>query len=140
MFCQENVQELPSMSKWAATSISRLVVVIAMTLTMVLSPIGNSVLHLPHNIAAAEITHHAQVGEQIEAHDHAHDGEEEAHLPGQTHGHDPTDHSHETPSLQPLRLLASRPKVRNWVTAALASAEPGTSYRLKRPPRMNRFI
>ena len=128
------------MSKRVATSIFRLVVVIAMTLTMVLSPIGNSVLHLPNNIAAAEIPHHAQVGEHIEVHDHAHDGEEEEHLPGHTHGHDPTDHSHETPSVQPLRLLATRPKVRNWVAAALASAEPGTIYQLKRPPRMNRFI
>jgi hypothetical protein len=128
------------MSKRATTSVLRLVVVIAMTLTMVLSPIGNSVLHLPDNIAAAEISHHSQVGDQIEVHDHAHDGEEEEYLPGHTHGHDPTDHSHETPSLQPLRLLASRPKVRNWVAVALASAEPGTSYRLKRPPRMSRFI
>ena len=129
------------MSKWTATSISRLVVVMAMTLTMVLSPIGNSILHLPNNIAAAASSHHAQMGEQIEIHDHAHDdGEAEEHLPGHTHGHDPTDHSHETPSVQPLRLLSSRPKARNWVAAALASAEPGTSYRLKRPPRMNRFI
>jgi len=127
------------MSKWATTSIFRLVVVTAMTLTMVLSPIGNSVLHLPNNITAAASSHHVQMNEQIEVHDHAHDGEEKEHLPGHTHGHDPTDHSHETPSLQPLRLLAGRPKVRNWVAAALASAEPGTSYRLKRPPRMNRF-
>jgi hypothetical protein len=129
------------MSKWAATSTFHLVIVVAMTLTMVLSPIGNSVLHLPSHIAAAETSHHAQMGEQIEVHDHTHDdGDAEEYLPGQTHGHDPTDHSHETPSLQPLRLLSSRPKVRNWTAVAPASAEPATGYRLKRPPRMNRFI
>lgn len=129
------------MSKWAVTTVFHLVIVAAITLTMVLSPISNSVLHLPSKISVAQISHHVQSGEQIEVHDHTYGNDEaEEHLPGHTHGHDPTDHSHETPSLQPQRVLSSRPKVRNWVAVALVFAEPGTSYRLKRPPRMNRFI
>ncbi|MER8569670.1 hypothetical protein NKH85_28805 [Mesorhizobium sp. M0924] len=113
-----------------------LVIAFAMTLGMLLSPVGSSVSHDPVAVAAAEAARHAELAGQIETHGHVHDdGATEEQGPGHSHGHNPADHSHETASTHPDFASPVPSAGRNWVIYPPSFSDPETSSRIDRPPQ-----
>lgn len=114
----------------------RIIIAIAVMLGIALPPAGQSPSHDPASAAVAEAVRHAELAAQIEAHGHAHDdGVGEEQKPGHSHGHNPGDHSHETPNVPPGGMIIACSVVRDW-TATRASVQlPGEQSRLDRPPR-----
>ncbi|OYX67809.1 MAG: hypothetical protein B7Y95_22130 [Rhizobiales bacterium 32-66-11] len=114
----------------------RLVIAFAMTIGMLLSPMGSSASHNPVALAAAEAIRHAELVAQVEAHGHTHDdGEANEQSPGHSHGHNPADHSHETASTLPGFAQPVPPIGRRWLAQPPSVADLEACFRLERPPR-----
>jgi hypothetical protein len=114
----------------------RLAIALAMTLGVLLPPIGRSMSHNPIAQAAAEAARHAELAAQIEAHGHTHDdGEADEQSPGHSHGHNPADHTHETASTLPGFAHPAPPIGQRWRPVPSFFADLGTRFRLERPPR-----
>lgn len=97
-------------------------------------------LSLPQQLVAfvpAEAERHAQAEAGIVEHGHSHD-EAGAHgqSTGHSYGHDPADHSHETPGTSSVVLAVSPMPARAWVLMPPDSAHLDPSYRLDRPPTL----
>ncbi|MER8849525.1 hypothetical protein [Mesorhizobium australicum] len=123
------------MQNWVHSAAFRLVIAFAMTLGMLLSPVGGSV-HDPIALAAAEAARHAELAGQIEAHGHApDDGAAEEQGPGHSHGHNPADHSHETASTHPDFAPPVPAAGRNWVIYPPSFSDSEASSRIDRPPQ-----
>lgn len=120
----------------AYSAVFRLVIAVAMTIGMLLSPMGSSTSHNPVALAAAEAARHAELAAQIEAHGHSHDdGEADEQSPGHSHGHNPADHTHETASTLPDFAPPVPPIGRRWLAHPPSVADLETRFRLERPPR-----
>ena len=61
--------------------------------------------------------------------------EEDERVAGHSPGHNPADHSHETPTTPPGIAAAVPPLLRTWLPMPPQTAHLGASYRLERPPR-----
>ncbi|MDH1271573.1 hypothetical protein N5C81_28695 [Rhizobium pusense] len=124
------------MPDWVKSAAFRLVIAIAMMFGMLLSPIGTSASHNPAALAEAEAARHVELKAQLAEHGHVHDdGLEDEQSPGHSHGHNPADHSHETPNiLSPVKAPAP-PVGRTWHFHPPVVADLGTVFRLERPPR-----
>lgn len=121
---------------WAYSAVFRLVIAVAMTISMLLSPIGSSASHNPIALASTEAARHAELAPQIEAQGHSHDdGEADERSPGHSRGHNPADHTHETASTLPYFAQPVPPIGRRWLAHALSAADLETRFRLERPPR-----
>ena len=124
------------MPNWVHSTVFRLVIAIAMTLGMLLSPIGSSASHNPIALAAAEAARHAELVAQIENLGHSHDdGENDEQNSGHSHGHNLADHSHETASTLPFSALIFPPFSRRGFPYPPSFADMETGFRLERPPR-----
>ncbi|MES0037786.1 hypothetical protein NKJ74_21400 [Mesorhizobium sp. M0046] len=101
----------------------------------VLRPFGYSASHDPIALAAV-VERHGGAAAQIENHGHAHDdGVADEQIPGHFHGHNAADHSHETAST-PADFAPTVPQVeRGWLNYPPTFIDPGTTFRLERPPR-----
>lgn len=77
----------------------------------------------------------AQFEDEIAEHGHSHD-EVTDREQGHTHGHNPADHSHETPTAPPGDGPALQTLLPAWITVAPQAAHIGASYRLERPPKL----
>ncbi|PSM19725.1 hypothetical protein [Nitratireductor sp. StC3] len=113
-----------------------LVLAVAMAFGSLLPHASHSPSHDPVALAAVEAERHAQLEAEIAEHGHSHDdGEDHEQVAGHSHGHNPADHSHETPTTPP----GSSPDVPTLVQAIVPTspdaAHLGASYRLERPPR-----
>ena len=118
------------------TAAVRLVIALALVLAFLLSSAGTSISHDPLFLAAKEAQRHAVLAagstDQGHVHDNGLDGER---APGHAHGHDPTDHSHDSPSPAAGATSIPRPIGRDWPLTRPAIADPGPGSRLDRPPR-----
>ena len=128
---------MPRMSNWTLTATSRYVVAFAMTLGMLLSPIGIPTSHILDKLAAVEIIFHTELAAHIETHGHTHnDDEVDEQSPGHSHEHNPFDHTHETASTLPALLASVPPVERNWLFRETGIPDLGTPFRLERPPKL----
>ncbi|MEQ9069309.1 MAG: hypothetical protein RLO18_21425 [Gimesia chilikensis] len=91
--------------------------------------------HSAVNAEAAEQARHAELASAID-HGHSHDdGELEEQRTGHDHGHNPADHSHETPHLIAHQYLVHRDTNRLQFVSIPETVELGASFRLDRPPK-----
>lgn len=124
------------MSKRPLNVFAILTVMISIALGMLSIPGGHWLSHSPMAVAAAQATRYAQVTTQIEEHGHAHDdGDVDEQSPGHRHGHNPADHSHETPSLPASLAVIFHACVQSWQALSPALPVLETAFRLERPPR-----
>ncbi len=113
-----------------------LVIALAMTLSLLLSPFGHAALQGPAALST-DVHHSASALEVADAgHSHSHDAgwPDDSHTEA-THGHHAADHSHEVPAAADSQVL---PPV--WgggsIFGAPADTPPrGPSFRIERPPR-----
>ena len=113
-----------------------LVLAFAMAFGSLLPHASDSSSHDPVALAVAEAERHAQLETGIAEHGHSHDdGEEDERVAGHSPGHNPADHSHETPTTPPGIAAAVPPLLRTWLPMPPQTAHLGASYRLERPPR-----
>ena len=107
-----------------------------LALGMLASNLGVSVSHLQANAELAEQARHAELSVELDDHGHSHDDGEinEQHV-GHDHGHNPTDHSHETPHLLAHLYSLGRDVKRIRFADIPESSELGTLVRLDRPPK-----
>ncbi|MDP2120342.1 MAG: hypothetical protein Q8K28_10600 [Hoeflea sp.] len=113
----------------------RIFLAITLTLGLFVSAVGISMSHSAVNAEAAEQMRQAELA-SADDHGHSHDdGELEEQRAGHSHGHNPADHSHETPHLAGQLYLAYRDKNRIHFASIPETIELGGSFRLDRPPK-----
>ena len=129
------------MMKLTLSKVFRFFLAFTMALGMLISAVNSSVSHLPTNLETAQQTRHAELAPQIDDHGHSHDdGEFEEQHVNHTHGHDPTDHSHETPHISAYPYSVKRTVVRNHPIDIAEFIELGAFDRLDRPPKPTSLI
>ncbi|MER9389628.1 hypothetical protein [Mesorhizobium sp. M0435] len=123
------------MSNRIRSTVFCLVIALAMMFG-VLRPFGYSTSHDPIALAAAAVERHGRAEAQTEDRRHTHDdGVDDEQVPGHFHGHDAADHSHETAST-PADFAPTVPQLeRGWLNYPPTFVDPGTTFRLERPPR-----
>jgi len=111
-----------------------LAVALAMAFGSLLPHATHSPSHDPVVLAAAE--RHAQLEAEIAEHGHSHaDGENHERMAGHSHGHNPADHSHETPTTPSGSAPAVLALIPAWAPTPPETVHIGATYRLERPPR-----
>jgi len=117
-------------------ALSCLAIAIAIALGMTLSAVHVSAGHNAHAIAQAEVVRHAELAAETAAHGHSHDeGKAEERLAGHVHGHNTTDHVHETANIVALVQLGSPRFVRTAIRHEQQRSASGRPKGLERPPR-----
>jgi hypothetical protein len=112
------------------------VVALAMAFGSLLPHPTHSPSNDPVGLSTAEAERHAQLEAEIAKHGHSHDdGEDHEQAAGHSHGHNPADHSHETPTAPPAVAATVPALVRTWLTVPPSTVTLGAIYRLERPPR-----
>ena len=112
------------------------IIAIALMIGLVLSPGRAWAAHDPLAQAAAEASRHAAVPAVRADHDHVHhDGADEERLPGHAHGHNPADHSHDTPALFCGGIVLGRSTGPDWHPTQPVVPIRARAVRLDRPPR-----
>jgi hypothetical protein len=113
-----------------------LAVAVAMAFGSLLPHASHPPPHDPKTFSAAEADRHAQLKAEIAEHGHSHDdGEEHERAADYSHGHNPADHSHETPTTPPGSAPFLPAMIRSWMPMPLHAVDLGASYRLDRPPK-----
>lgn len=121
---------------FALSKAIRFLLAATLTLGMVMSVVVVSMSHLPSNVDAVEQIGHAELADTIDGHGHNHeDGNLDEQDVRHTHGHNPADHSHDTPNLLAYRYLKNRDMMRIRFMDIPASNELGAFSRLDRPPK-----
>lgn len=111
------------------------VVALAMAFGSSLSHPTHSLSHDPASLSMAEAERHAQLEAEIAEHGHSHDhGGDHERAAGHSHGHNPADHSHETPTAPPAIAATLPALVRTWLTVPPSTVTLGAIGRLERPP------
>ena len=123
------------MSNRVSSAVLCLVVALAMAFGSLLPHPTHSTSPDMAALAAAGEDAHAQLEAEIVEHGHSHDDGEDERVAGHSHGHNPADHSHETPTTPPGIAAAVPPLLRTWLPMPPQTAHLGASYRLERPPR-----
>ena len=107
-----------------------------LTLGMLISAVGASISHLPVNAEMAEQARHAELSPKIDDHGHSHeDGELEEQDVNHSHGHNLSDHSHDTPHLSAHLYSVNRNMTLVHFVGITVSNELGAFFRLDRPPK-----
>jgi len=124
------------MMNLALSKAFRFFLAFTLALGMLISAVSASVSHLPVSLDMAKQVRHAELAPKIDDHGHNHeDGELEEQQVNHTHGHNPADHSHETPHLLADLYSISRDMRRIRFIDVPTSNELGDFSRLDRPPR-----
>lgn len=124
------------MSNRVSRAVLCLVVAFAMAFGSLLPHAAHSPSHDPIALAVAEAERHAQLEAEIAEHGHSHDeGEDHERAAGHTHGHNPADHSHETPTTPSGGAHVVPALAQTWVPKPPHAAHLGTIFRLERPPK-----
>tara|TARA_R110000744_G_scaffold52486_3_gene112461 strand:+ start:276 stop:668 length:393 start_codon:yes stop_codon:yes gene_type:complete len=124
------------MMDFALSKAFRFFLAFTLALGMLISAVTASVSHLPVDLDRAEQVRHAELADTIDDHGHSHeDGELEERHVNHTHGHNPADHSHETPHLIVDRYSIRRDMTRIRFIDVSESNELGSFFRLDRPPK-----
>jgi hypothetical protein len=123
------------MMKFALNRLFRFFLALTLTLGMQVSAANISVSHLPVSEELIEQARHAALSIEVDGHGHSHeDGEIDEQHVGHNHGHNPSDHSHETPHLLAHFYSGSRDMIRVHFNDIPQSNELGAFARLDRPP------
>jgi ABC-type nickel/cobalt efflux system permease component RcnA len=117
--------------------VNRAILCIAVALAMAFGSL------LPHGTDSASddpfalaAERHAQLEAEIAEHGHSHDdGEDHERTAGHSHGHNPADHSHETPTTPPNIIPAVLTLIPAQVPTRPETVHLDATYRLERPPR-----
>lgn len=114
----------------------RVVIALAMAVSLLLAPTGGSSSHDPAAVAQAEAERHVELAADIADHGHSHDdGWDSERQPGHLHGHNPTDHLHDTPTYPPSVTALLVWKGDSWRMSAIPESLPLRVFELDRPPR-----
>lgn len=120
----------------AASAVRRAAVALAMVLALVAMPVGNSSAHDPWQAAIAEAERHEALEREIAEHGHSHDdGAWDEQHSGHLHGHNATDHAHDTPASPPPFLTVQMTRQAAWAKASPDEGARAHSYRIDKPPR-----
>lgn len=114
----------------------RTIVAFVVAVGLLLGPLRTLAAHDPISLAVAEAQRHAELATEWQDHGHSHDdGSEDEQSIGHTHGHNPGDHSHETPD-EPPSFFAAFPMMRDgWQAVTVKLPAPQASPDFQRPPR-----
>jgi hypothetical protein len=124
------------MSIRVSTALLSLAIAFAMAFSSLLPHGPHSPPHDRKAYPAAESDRYAQLEAEIAEHGHSHDdGEEHERAADYSHGHNPADHSHETPTTPPRSAPVLPAMIRSWMPMPPHAADLGASYRLERPPK-----
>lgn len=124
------------MSSWAHSAAFRIAIAAVMTLGMLLSAMGGAISHNPAALAANQAARHAELAVQLADHGHVHDdGMDDEQSPGHLHGHNPADHSHETPNTLADLKAPAPPIGRAWHPHPPVFVDPDATFPFERPPR-----
>lgn len=114
----------------------RLVLALAVAIALMLPRAPVSASHDPASLTAAATQRHAELGAVAVGPGHVHEnGTLYERVPGHSHGHNPTDHSHETPSMAKGGLPSTPPYARTRFAVLETGANLSARYRFLRPPR-----
>ena len=95
-----------------------------------------SLAHGDAAMAQAEKERHGVLAPLSEEHGHSHeDGEPDERVPGHFHGHNPFDHSHETPSVTSGFAVMSLTFFDDWTPRWEGLVRTGSPERIDRPPK-----
>ena len=101
--------------------------------------VGHSAADVVAQAMSQETRHDMLItGSEDHAHDHGHghaDSDSDERLPGHFHGHNPLDHSHETPSVFAVLGLSGPVIFPVWNAAPVFAAIHGPPHPIERPPR-----
>ena len=120
----------------AGSKLGRLVLVLAMALSTLLSPVGHSASHDPA-LVLAEIERHAALAAEDD--DHGHDHENGWHLGapgGPAQGHNPADHDHVTQAPAEAQSFSLLRTCDSWDAPPPRSCDHGPCFCIDRPPRV----
>jgi len=107
-----------------------------MALGAVASTVRTALSHNPAVLLVIEAERHKLLSQEIADHGHSHDdGWSDEQAPGHSHGHDPADHSHETPSILPRLATIAPPVWAAWIAAPPQMRPSGQIYPFERPPK-----
>lgn len=114
----------------------RVAIACAMALSLMLAPPTGSSSHDPIAVAQAEAERHQALSAEIAEHGHSHDDglSSEAHS-GHLHGHNATDHLHDTPGDPPSMPDMLAASGESWDVANIYDILPLQIFELDRPPR-----
>ena len=124
------------MQTWRPAIITRIAFGLVMALALSLAQPMNVVAHNPAVLAQAEIERHLTLVETDHHHGHSHeDGDDQEQRAGHLHGHNATDHSHDTAG----QVIVCTPErvsiVRQFTVTLQTNVDPKSVFRLERPPR-----
>ena len=103
---------------------------------MLLSAVHVQAGHNVYAMAQAETQRHAELAATIAEHGHSHDeGEPDERVPGHVHGHNTSDHVHETANLVAQPRLGMPSFVEIVARHEPQDGELGVRHGLDRPPR-----
>lgn len=111
-------------------ALASLTVMIAMTLGMMPFSGGHWLFHGQSGVAAIQVT------APFDEHGHSHDDDDvNEQSAAHPHGHNPADHTHETPSLPVAISVVAPVGGQGWQKVSSRRTVLETAFRLERPPR-----
>ena len=123
------------MRTWISSKVLRLALVLAMTLSVLLPPVGPSTSHDPALILA-EIERHAALAAEHDDHGHRHDGWFGGPHAGHPQGHNPADHDHVTQAPAESQSFSFLRTCESWDAVPPRSCDHGPCFCIDRPPRV----
>jgi ABC-type nickel/cobalt efflux system permease component RcnA len=110
---------------------------ILLALALAFAPRFAGIAHDPLSLAMAEQARHAGLADSGDVdHHHEHDhGEAGERHAGHLHGHDPSDHTHDTGQAVPFLMAAGVRLDATLISAGSPGHDDGERERLERPPR-----
>ncbi|QIB36495.1 hypothetical protein [Ancylobacter pratisalsi] len=109
---------------------------LVMALGSVAATVRTALSHNPVVLLAIEAERHAALAQEIADHGHSHDeGWQDEQAPGHSHGHDPTDHSHDVPSALSALVQMTPPAWRVWSVAVRDAPAVTKTYPFEKPPK-----
>jgi hypothetical protein len=127
------------MSPLRINSVMRFLVALCLAAALALVPPLNVVAHGPAALLAEQDRHAGLAsGETAADHGHSHDDDDLADhtRPGHLHGHDASDHTHDTGTAARLRASDRVPLQRQFGLMPEPPPDPDPTFRLDRPPRL----
>lgn len=114
----------------------RFVIVVSTMLGLVLPPSHASPSHNRISPTIAEAWQPVDLPTEVLGTEQAHkEGSRDEQAPGHPQGHNPFDHSHETPSIPPGLSPVMRAQASGWLSTTLTYSHRRFGSRLDRPPK-----
>ncbi|WP_099868079.1 hypothetical protein [Pararhizobium haloflavum] len=118
------------------SAVRRAAVALVMVLALVAMPVGSSSAHDPWQAAMVEAERHKALEREIQEHGHVHDdGAWDEQYTGHLHGHNATDHAHDTPASPPPFVTVQMTRQALWAKPVPDDRPHARPYEIERPPR-----